>query len=253
MVVPAAESPSQVREQPGEVDQLLFAAVQLARYGKFEESLEKSEAALAVAPESIDALVIHADLVVFVRGDFASAAEDLRKAISVDPAQQDLFLYLGSVLWGLGDADGALNAIAGFELLGGAMEQVLNLQALVKSTSGDLEGALEDALAAHELAPEWYVASDTLAFVWLQKGDLAQAEAVYQTTLDRAPGLVHSQIGLGITQWRAGGAEGARTVLVEALEEVRGWEYSENQLLRDPQLKLLVEAATELIGDVAVR
>ncbi len=138
---------------PESMDALLNASANALTLGDADEARRYAEQALALQPEAVDALRVLADAEA-AAGNNAEAAELYRRAIGMDPGQADLYTNLGDALINLGRADEATEEIQRALQLrpGDAPAHVSMGRALYQL--GETRAALEHFRTASANAPE---------------------------------------------------------------------------------------------------
>jgi len=145
-----------------------------------------------------------------VEQDNAKAVRLFREAIALNPQHEDSRYYLGLCLASLGDAEGALTALAGLQQLDPqshrAWQQWGVVRALTARSDTELAAAEEALQRAHRLNPEETGALLVLGEVALLRGDRELAEKRLAAATHTNPRAVGGFFLLGYLAWKRGDA-----------------------------------------------
>ncbi len=175
--LPRPRTPAAVARQTEDPAALLSQARRLQLDGRLDESLAFYERALARNPDAFDAQ-IGVGIVLDLLGRYAEAQEHFARAIGLAPE---------------GAKNQALTAMAvscAFERNAACAAKYLQQEFDGQSARGNLQGASETANA--------------LGRIYLESGDLANAQTWYQTgyeTARRQPGLPAAELDLADLRW----------------------------------------------------
>ena len=186
-------------------------------------------------------------------GQTAQAEQAFQQALASDPAFAPSLEALGTLQRSNGDLDGALETFAQAAAADKTSAEPLYLAAQTRLMQGNQQAAvelLEDALerdlthaaANNDLA--WILASstqqldqalelakqavrfqagaetlDTLGYVYLQRGQISQANETLGKALDNYPNSASLAYRLGLARAAAGDSDGARTAFQRALNQ----------------------------------
>ncbi len=161
-----------------------------AQEGQWERALADFDAALAVAPDNVDTLLLRSDLLGRL-GDDTRALADIGRALGIAPANPRLLTARGMVYARRGDRALALaDYAAALAVEGHHVDALVNRAALLSSgrpTPHELSTAQADLDLALSVSPRHALAAYNRGFVHFARGDLAQAAADYSRAIDLAP------------------------------------------------------------------
>lgn len=168
------------------------------------------DAALKLAPDHVDALEALAEWQK-ASGNRQEEAAVLRKVaalvLAAEPATEQRAFRLGSIYARAGESDKARANFAEFRGFAAAMKNGMALNNLCYTAATlnfDLETALSDCQRAIALVPNDAAILDSLGFVQLRLGRLAEAIASYDAALKMNPSIAPAFYGRGIAYLRQG-------------------------------------------------
>jgi tetratricopeptide (TPR) repeat protein len=187
-----------------------------AREGQLERALADFDAALAIVPDNVDALLLRSDLHGRL-GDDARALADVGRALLLAPGNARLLTARARVHARQGARDLALaDYAAALAVDERHVDALVDRAALLSSgrpTAEDLSAALADLDAAVVLAPRHAIAVYNRGFVHFARGDLGRAKSDYSRAIDLAPAMTAAYVNRCLVRTLAG------TELREALAD----------------------------------
>ena len=182
----AAAAASLVREDPANVGALRLYAIAQLQLGRFAESRDALDAALAIAPHSIE-LLCNLGSLELARNDARAALFALDRAHAIAPTHPAVLLGLGNARRAAGDLGGAHEAyLAATRANAGHGGAWLNLAA-VELALGSVADAERNARHALTLAPGHPEGLLLLGHVLAAQRRHAEAEAAYEAGARSAP------------------------------------------------------------------
>ena len=237
---------------PSNHDAIRSAATDYVSLGQSKQALQLVNRAIQSNPNSAS-LIDLKGRVLLRSGQTAQAEQAFQQALASDPAFAPSLEALGTLQRSNGDLDGALETFAQAAAADKTSAEPLYLAAQTRLMQGNQQAAvelLEDALerdlthaaANNDLA--WILASsteqldqalelakqavrfqagaetlDTLGYVYLQRGQISQANETLGKALDIYPNSASLAYRLGLARAAAGDSDGARTAFQRALNQ----------------------------------
>jgi serine/threonine-protein kinase len=180
-----ADTTAALAVAPELLEALLLRGTAYYTANRFEEAKADYSAALALEPENLDALVGRARTNYYYLGDPAAAVDDLSAAVAIDPADAEIRRGRLEVLTRQGDYEAAMDdADAVVELLPAEPEAYTG-RGYLRLALGELDGAQADFAQALLIAGEGdVVARYGRGKVLLEQGDAAGAIADLEAAAD---------------------------------------------------------------------
>lgn len=203
--------------------------------GKADESKQAYEAALALNPNSGDALIglaQHAQ----VGGDRDAAQRYAQEAVAKDPKNAEVFMYRGTMLRMEGKSDEALAAFDQAQALDPNNRNVHVEKAYVQITRGKFPEAKAEIDAADKASPGNLLVTYTRALYDFSQGHFAAANESLQKILKVAPDHLPSVLLAGASEMNLGSTQQADQHLRKYLESNPNDVYA-RKLLAQNQLK----------------
>ena len=154
--------------------------------GDREGAAAALDALLETSPDSVDALLMRADLALLA-GQLAQGRSRVEKAVALAPTNPAVRAKMAAILIDLKDYAGARKEVAALEGLIGASPGAMQLKALVEFREGKLEAARDAVLLALKSAPDYLPANTLAANVFLGLGNLEQAERYARVVVEKVP------------------------------------------------------------------
>jgi tetratricopeptide (TPR) repeat protein len=158
----------------------------------------------------------HAD-VAGARGEWADAAEFLKKAVALAPTRASPRHKLGTALFYLGDRRGAREHFQEAVRLSPAFAQSHYALGVIYEEAREYQQAIESFSAAVKYEPLYVDARLGLANVFRRRGQLEQSLSEYERILKIDPGVVRARFGYAAALVRLNRYQEASTRLSEAM------------------------------------
>lgn len=196
---------------------LYLTAVTAVRCGKFSEAIDDLQRLADKTPGSIDPQIELAN-VLRLRGDYPRAIDTLRKAALLQPKDPRPNTMLSTLLE-MDNQHQEAKALAKKALNqkpddAAAMN---NLAFLLAKTGDDLDEALKLSQTAVNKAPREPYFEDTLAFIYLKKGQNDQAVQIFNRLARSYPNEAIFTYHLGMAYFQMGDRAKAKAILTRAL------------------------------------
>jgi Flp pilus assembly protein TadD len=215
-------------------------------------ALVRAQKQLAITPKSAELYTLLSHIH-FKRGEDDAGEAALLKAVELNPQGSGPYIELGKLYAKTKRYDAALakleqlvrvdpRNISAHMLIGmvheaqgsipqaqAAYEQVLalnprfglaanNLAYLYSEHSGNMEKALQLAQTAKEMLPQEPAVSDTLGWILYKRNVYGRALSLLSESASKQPGNAETQYHLGMTHYKLGHRDAARTALSHALK-----------------------------------
>jgi tetratricopeptide (TPR) repeat protein/ADP-heptose:LPS heptosyltransferase len=189
-------------------ERLYLAGVLACRLGRLPQAAERLEAALAGAPQHVEARASLA-FVCQQSGDYQRALAEYRQAIEIAPHRADLQCNFGSALHEAGRLDDAVTAYCrALELDPSLADAHYNLANLLRQR-GQLDAASQRYQQALLQNPAHHSARMNLAHVLLEQGHPEQAQPHYRQLVAATPQRPDAHYYLGLTEKHLGNWQAA--------------------------------------------
>jgi len=195
---------------------MLGEAASLLRLGRAGEARPLAEAALALAPEDIDRLMLAATARAET-GDPAAALDALDVARRVAPMRADVHHKIAEIAQSLGDFEGAIGSYRHALALDGDLAVVRVRLARLLAQKGMAREAEGELLAALDAVPTYADAALDLAVLRRTTGRASEALALLVDLLARDPYHFDALIALGETLHLLGNRQDAAMAFVRVL------------------------------------
>ncbi|MBI3544707.1 MAG: tetratricopeptide repeat protein [Deltaproteobacteria bacterium] len=219
-----------------------------------------AEKALALEPDSAEALASLAESKAFFERDWTGAEAAYRRSIALNPGYSISHHWYAEFLSAMGRVDEALQQNRLARELDPLSPNINSAAGHPYLLSGDYDAAIAAYRKAISLEPKFYLAHVWLAQACLKKGRNAEARQAAETALKLAPGSSLTQSMAAATYAADGHADEARKILADLDAAARRKYVSTYDLARihaalgerDETLSLLrksiVEAPTQMIN-----
>ena len=151
------------------------------------------------------------------RGEWAEAAEQLRKAVALAPVRASPRHKLGTALFYMGDRRGAREHFQEAVRLSPAFAQAHSALGVIHEEAGEYQQAIDSFSAAVNAEPVYVDARLGLANALRRSGQLAQSLSEYDRILKIDPGAVRARFGYAAALIRLNRYQDASDRLAEAM------------------------------------
>jgi tetratricopeptide (TPR) repeat protein len=223
----------------------------LFRGGRAAEAEKAYDQALKLAPDNLEFLTNRASVRI-VMGHKEAAAEDIRRALAVDPQSEQAWRLHGHLQMEARNHREALTAFTKVDGLGKATADDLVSLGESRGETGDVEGALKTLARAEALDPKLVRMCLATARVLGRKGDVAQALTYLERALEVEPSnpVAWSSKGYGLMkQGRLPEAVAALETTVRLAPDIsNGWINLGEAQLRSHNLGRAIQALEKAIA-----
>lgn len=187
---------------PDDAKKAYNRGIELTKAQKPDSAIAAYEAAIAIAPDYLDAQ-INVGALYYAKGDLAKATDHLKKAIALDSNNVAALKSLGQVYFKAKDYDGAIGAFTKYTTAQANDGPAWSLLGQSYKKKGDEKNALDAFNKAVTADPKDYKTLYHIGNVHLEAKRFPDAMAAYRKSIAINPTYVEAYYNLAITSQQA--------------------------------------------------